>query len=319
MEIKKIELKDVALIRDPAHPLFDKRVVSRVLDPGVTATYQSQGQLQPILVASRENLARLGVTIDGPFTPIFGTGRRQYCEAAGIPTIDCVVREISSLQEFMFLKVTENMHRDEETLDDAIDKVRLAADSGLFSLEDIANLTRKPASTVRTLLRLSDDQAVAPEVRQMIRDEVLDAGSAAQIVTVPVEQQKEIVKEIEKMQVEALTKGESKRGDSVKLKNNKKGELIAKPTQDGVQEAKAKALNRPVPATAKKALIDEALVSSKLTAVALMRRLDDADESFIAGYEAALASLLNQVPALPEGAKYASTFTLLFPAKTEVK
>lgn len=313
-QIVKLSLADVGLVTDKKSPIYDPRV-DRALDADVVASFRVNGQQSPIGVVTRENLAAIGVAIDTPFTPIFGRGRRRYCEAAGIEFVEAMIFEVGSVSEFLSTALDENTHRDEEDLQSCIDKATRIYKAG-GTLESISRSLRKPESTVRTLLKLGAEDKLAPEVKSMIANGELDIGSADQICGMPIADQAAVVKELEQVQVAQLAKGVNERGDAATITKNHKGETVVKPKQDTVQKAKAKVQEKAVPASVakveKKPPVDAALVEAKLGYVSLMRRLSDADQSYVAGFEAALCSLIGREPALTENAPFAALHNLVF-------
>lgn len=318
-----VPTESIELIVDPTSPIYDARV-TREPDEYQLADFRERGQRTPIELVTRENLAEFGIYIKGDYTVLAGRGRVKACRAVGIPMMEAKVYQIDSLAAFLDGALRENTHRDEETLESMIQKARKLAELGA-SVEKMMGTFRKPQSTIASWLKLGDETGtvVAPEIREMIKAEEIDLGSANQLVSLPVEQQKEAVQEIAKLQAEAVQTGATKKGAPVVLKENSKGDIVAKPSQDTVQEVKAKVQKKAKPASVKPnaagtvAVVDAAMVKAKLANVALMRRLPNADASYIAGYEAALKSLLGEKVEAPEGAAYAEMHRILFPVKAE--
>ena len=323
--ILSVPLADVGLVTDKASPAYDPRIESP-LDEYQLAGFRQDGQLHPVALVTRENMAAIGIVIDSPYTPQDGRRRRQYCEAAGIPFIDGYVVEVKSLEQFLDRMLKTNVHREEETTEGLIQKAkRILAAGG--TIDSLVNTLKRPRSTVMTLLQIEDETGttVAPEIRAMIKTGELDMGAAAQVVGMPVAEQKAVAEKIQKVQVAQLAKGTSKRGDAATIKKNAKGDTIAVPTQDTVQKIKADVKQKAVPASvgteqekkdrpaAAASKIDKVLIENKLKVVPMLRKFQNPDESFIAGYEAALASLIDREPALPEGASYEELFRAIFP------
>jgi ParB-like chromosome segregation protein Spo0J len=325
--------KSIVRIADPAHPLFDVRS-KREIDPYTLADYRERGQQTPIAVISRENAERIGAAFEGgDYAIIYGNGRHMACEAVGIEYMTAFVEEIDSLASFLTMKMRENSIRDEETLDQLVTKAKLVADALIASgasLDDVAENAsislRKPTTTVRELLKLSDPTKTAEPVREMVKSGEIDLGSAKQITSAPVEQQIEIVAELAKVQSDALAAAidsgklakAAESGEAVRVKTadgetatvtvKADGTATVKPSQDTVQKAKAKVQKKAAPesvkseAARKAVAIDAAMIGAHKAKFAMLRRLPACDESLVLGAEMLAAMLTGTEYTLPENA-----------------
>ena len=332
--------KSIVRIADPAHPLHDPRA-SRTIDEYTMADYRERGQQTPIAVISRENAERIGCTFEGgDYAIVYGNGRHIACEAVGIEYMMAFVEEIDSLATFITLKLRENSIRDEESFADQLVKAKLIADALIasgVSVDDVAVSAsvslRKPVSTVRELLKLSDPTKTAEAVREMIKSDEIDLGAAKQVASLPIEQQKELVAELANVQAEALAAAsengklaeaaanpgkdvrvKTASGDTATLTVKKDGTPIVKPSQDTTQKVKAKVQKKAAPESTKTegerkasaVAIDAAMVKTHKARVALLRRLPGHDfEQLVAGAEMLAALMTGESFELPETASEA--------------
>lgn len=329
----------IVRIVDASHPLFDPRS-TRTLDEYTLADYRERGQQTPIAVISLANAEALGASFEGgDYAIIYGNGRHTACEAVGIEFMMAFVEEIDSLATFLTLKMRENSIRDEETFDQLLTKAKLVADALLasgVSRDDIAISAsvslRKPVSTVKDLLKLSDPEKTAPALREMIKADEIDYGAAKQILTLPAEVQPEAVAELAKMQAAALdvaTKNgklaeaaaspgkevrvKTENGDTATVKVDQNGDVKVKPSQDSTQKAKAKVQNKAAPASTKTeaerkapVALDLAMISGHKARVAMLRRLPGHNfADIVAGAELLAAMASGQAYELPADASEA--------------
>lgn len=320
--------KDIVLIKDPSHPLYDPRV-ERPRDEFTRAGYRADGQRTPVELMTRENAERIGASFEGgPYTVISGRGRRGYCEDVEIDFMTAFVVEVKDLAHFWTLALRENGHRDEETFGEQLKKARAIYDAG-GTLESISCSIKKPLSTVKDLLKISDPAQTIDAIREMADAGELDHGSAKQIATLPKDVQPEAVTELAKVQADALTEAaqngklaeaaaepgkevrvKTASGDTATLTVKPDGTPVVKPSQDTTQKAKAKVQNKAAPASTKTeaerkapVALDAAMIGSHKARIALLRKMPGHNfAEIVAGAEMLAARLTGQDYTLPENA-----------------
>ncbi|MGH9065033.1 MAG: ParB/RepB/Spo0J family partition protein [Acidimicrobiales bacterium] len=139
---------------------------------GLTASIQSLGILQPILVRA------VG---DEQYELIAGERRWRAARRAGLQVIPALVQEaddISALEQ----AVVENLHRDDlSPLEEAAAYQQLIEDFGLTH-EELAGRVGKSRTAVTNTLRLFQ---LPPSVQRLLAERQLDAGHARALLATP--------------------------------------------------------------------------------------------------------------------------------------
>src|SRR5690625_1645172 len=166
----------------------------------LAASIREQGLVQPVVV--RPLAAR------GRYELIAGERRWRACRMAGLETIPALIREIAD-EATLALALIENIQREDlNPLEEAV-ALRRLIDEFELTHEQAATSVGRSRAAVSNLLRLLD---LAPEVRALVEQELLDMGHARALLALDRDDQvraahEAVDKGLSVRQVEVLVRG----------------------------------------------------------------------------------------------------------------
>jgi ParB family chromosome partitioning protein len=149
----------------------------------LTASIKAKGVIQPIIVRKIEN---------GNFEIIVGERRWRAAQKAGLSSIPAIIKDYNK-QDVMSVALIENIQRENlNSIEEAMAINQLIEE---FSMTHsiVAESIGKSRTTVTNLLRLLELQE---EVKNMLKDGLLDMGHARALLTLDNDQQLDIAKKI---------------------------------------------------------------------------------------------------------------------------
>ncbi|MGI6004997.1 MAG: ParB/RepB/Spo0J family partition protein [Christensenellales bacterium] len=165
---------------------FDEQALETLAE-----SIREHGVVQPIVV--RQSGDR--------FTIIAGERRWRAARLAGLSTVPVVLREADE-RSMMELALVENIQRqDLNPMEEAGAVNALIQEYGLTQAE-VARRIGRSRSAVTNLLRL---RTLAPQVQQMLREELLTEGQARPLAVLPFDTQEKLAREIVKNGLSART------------------------------------------------------------------------------------------------------------------
>ncbi|HLR87775.1 MAG TPA: ParB/RepB/Spo0J family partition protein [Wenzhouxiangella sp.] len=171
----------------------------------LAASIREQGLVQPVVV--RPLAAR------GRYELIAGERRWRACRMAGLGTIPALIREIAD-EATLALALIENIQREDlNPLEEAVALRRLIDEFDLTH-EQAATSVGRSRAAVSNLLRLLD---LAPEVRALVEQDLLDMGHARALLSLDRDDQVRVAHE-------AVDKGLSVRQVEVLVRRLREGE-----------------------------------------------------------------------------------------------
>jgi len=153
---------------------FDGEALSELVQ-----SIQEHGVLQPLLV--RE--------VDGKFELLAGERRLRAAQSAQLATVPVIVREAGN-EQAAEIGLIENLQREDlNPIEEAEGYAQLAKEFSLTQ-EDIAKRVGKGRATVANSLRLLE---LPDAIRQAVQSGRVSAGHAKVLLSVPVDNQKEML------------------------------------------------------------------------------------------------------------------------------
>lgn len=176
--IKNILLANVNPRKDQPRKSFNDESLNEL-----TASIKAKGIIQPIIVRKAEN---------GNFEIIVGERRWRAAKKAGLTSIPAIVKDYSK-QDVMSVSLIENIQRENlNSIEEAMAINQLIEEFSMTH-NSVAESIGKSRATVTNLLRLLELQ---DEVKNMLKDGLLDMGHARALLTLDDNQQLEIAKKI---------------------------------------------------------------------------------------------------------------------------
>lgn len=176
--IKNILLANVNPRKDQPRKSFNDESLNEL-----TASIKAKGIIQPIIVRKVEN---------GNFEIIVGERRWRAAKKAGLTSIPAIIKDYSR-QDVMSVSLIENIQRENlNSIEEAMAINQLIEEFSMTH-NSVAESIGKSRATVTNLLRLLELQ---DEVKNMLKDGLLDMGHARALLTLADEQQLEIAKKI---------------------------------------------------------------------------------------------------------------------------
>jgi ParB family transcriptional regulator, chromosome partitioning protein len=163
-------LRDLAVNNIVPNPLQPRTHINEAELIELTASIESSGLLQPVVVRPR----------NGKYELIAGERRWRAVQRLGWPKIPAVVKEADD-QTLLTLALIENLQRDDlSPIDEAAGYQRLSEEFQLAQAE-IARLVGRDRSTVANLLRLL---RLPESIKALIQDGKLSEGHARALLAV---------------------------------------------------------------------------------------------------------------------------------------
>ena len=146
----------------------------------LSASVKEQGVLQPLLVRPMTN---------GGYQLVAGERRWRASKMAGLSEVPVVVQEMTDT-EAMEIGLIENLQREDlNPIEEAQAYQRLMQEFSLKQ-EEIAERVSKNRTTITNCMRLLN---LAPEVQQMLIDEMITAGHARAILSIADKEKQESI------------------------------------------------------------------------------------------------------------------------------
>jgi hypothetical protein len=324
--ISLLDPRRIKFVTEKDHPLYDERI-EEPLAAATLAKYRlGDAYVPPVVVISPENAELLGYPLDRALYDALiwqGRQRTRYSIEANVELIEAFFREAKSIEDYNLKSVEENTHRLEMTFDQQVAKARRFYAAGITDIAALASCFNKAESTVRTWLDVAEMAEKVPAFKASLDSGELNTGIGNQLAKETPEVVTEVMRELAKVQTAALTKAveEGKTEGRVStpegnatLTKNAKGETVAVPSQDTVQQTKAKVKGKKAPESTKKEAdrkvavpLDASLLGMHKAKLDLLARMGDGQNyaDLIAGASFLLALATNATPALADDASEA--------------
>ena len=161
----ELKISEIEPNRDQPRKAFDEEQLEELAD-----SIRKYGVLQPLLVQKKGESYEI----------IAGERRWRAAKLAGLKMIPAVIREYSP-QQAMEIALIENVQREDlNPIEEAQAYQRLMQEFSLKQ-EEIAERVSKNRTTITNCMRLLN---LAPEVQQMLIDEMISAGHARAILAI---------------------------------------------------------------------------------------------------------------------------------------
>ena len=176
--VRDIPIDDIDPNTDQPRREFDRDALQQLAQ-----SIREAGVLSPILVVENDSRYRI----------VAGERRFRACRIAGLTTVPCIVRSMTTAQQ-MEAALIENLQRqDLNPVEEALGYQSLMSDYGLTQ-EETAKQVGKSRPAVANALRLL---TLCPDVLEQVRSGELSAGHARAVLMLKTEkQQKEAAQKI---------------------------------------------------------------------------------------------------------------------------
>ncbi|HFQ5428705.1 TPA: ParB/RepB/Spo0J family partition protein [Vibrio vulnificus] len=177
------ELTDIAVGQLQAGVYQPRKDMSPQALEELTASIQSQGIIQPIVVRPVQ---------DGHFEIIAGERRWRAAKLAGLKRVPCLIKHVED-RAAIAMALIENIQREDLNVIEEAQALERLQDEFSLTHQQVADVIGKSRTAVSNLLRLN---GLELEVKQFVAQKLLDMGHARALLALEGEQQVEVAQQV---------------------------------------------------------------------------------------------------------------------------
>lgn len=208
--VQEISISEIAPNRDQPRQNFDREKLEQLAQSII-----QHGIVQPVVL--RE--------IDRGYEIVAGERRWRAARIAGLKAIPAVIKELDDKQ-VMEMALIENLQREDLNPMEEAEAYKKLIDEHRLTQEEVASVVGKSRPAIANILRLL---SLPEDIQQMVRKELLSAGHARAVISIPHKDQQEVVHRVVKdnlsvRETEKLVDSIIKEGTNKKIRKIKEKE-----------------------------------------------------------------------------------------------